>query len=367
MGHVDAPKINHLVMIDSHRLEIYWDQDIVHDNLATNYQITQLATPVEIDTDCSEADGNWATRPVYEPGKKRVTLYLLNPIHQSELNQLCLQVNGQVTNEYGSAADCTIHYQINHWQTFYTRFTQSHSGIIVKSSNQVTRETHRKAVQIIDTQLAKIPAVAQKMIEHGADLAIYGHGEDVYDIPEHRGGASILGRPVEGFGGCADDPTTSISEANVLRITEGPTQTRYLNECIMVHEFGHAIHLVGIKNLKDQSIANELLACYEHAKAHGLWPNTYIISNYEEYFATLSTIWFNVMAESVSGTWDGVRGPINTREELKLYDPQAYAFLAKIYNPVALPAPWDRTPVFFPDVLAKIKDGTIHDLPKVSS
>ena len=39
---------------------------------------------------------------------------------------------------------------------------------------------------------------------------------------------------------------------------------------------------------------------------------------------------------------DGVRGPVNTRAELKEYDPRAYAFFAKIYSHEYLPEPWNE-------------------------
>ena len=55
----------------------------------------------------------------------------------------------------------------------------------------------------------------------------------------------------------------------------------------------------------------------------------------------MCTVWFNVMQESDS--WDdGVRCPINTREELKKYDPVTYNFFAKILPDETLPAPWDE-------------------------
>ena len=61
-----------------------------------------------------------------------------------------------------------------------------------------------------------------------------------------------------------------------------------------------------------------------------VWPNTYAISNADEFFATMCTIWFSVMEESPDWT-DGVRGPVNTREDLLKYDPETYAFFDKIF------------------------------------
>jgi hypothetical protein len=341
MGHIDAPKIIHLQLIDPHRLEIYWDQEVIHTDLTSCYKIFKTGTELDFFSNRGE-DVEWDVRPVYEQVKKRTTLYLKEPITKKDLQQINVSVCGEIKNSEGTPADKNRCYTVCHWHDFYNLYTRSETGIIVKSSDNVSREAHRTAVKIIDVQLAKIPEVAKVMEAMHVEVAIYGKNEDVYDLPEHRGGADLMDRPVEGFGGIPDNPVTSIAEKNVLRIIDGPNQTRYLNECILAHEFGHAIHLIGINNLPDQTLANELIATYEHAKAENLWPNTYAISNYEEYFATLSTIWFNVMAASKSGIWDGVRGPIHRREQLAAYDPAAYQFFAKIYEKTNLPAPWNE-------------------------
>ena len=143
-----------------------------------------------------------------------------------------------------------------------------------------------------------------------------------------------------GYGGEMTNPASSISEANVIRLRTGRYATSYPNEMILVHEFGHAIHLVGMNGLKDQTLADMIRKVYQHASDNGLWPDTYAISNYEEYFATLSTVWFNVMQEGVDGRLDGIRGPVNTREELKVYDPEGYELMKHIYPEKTLPEPW---------------------------
>ena len=200
---------------------------------------------------------------------------------------------------------------------------------------------HEAAAQMIDILLEKLPETADRMRELHAELAIYALDEDAYDIPEHRAGCLYMNRPVEGYGGIDENPVTSISEANILRVLEGTYQTRYKQELILAHEFAHAIHLIGIKNLADQTLYCRSIEVYEAAKAAGKWPGSYAISNFEEYFATLTTIWFNVMEEGKDGAWDGVRGPVNTREELKRYDTGAYEYFSQLYTTRQLPYPWD--------------------------
>ena len=198
------------------------------------------------------------------------------------------------------------------------------------------------AAAIVDRMLLKIPDVTQALLRRGAQVAVYGLKECAYDIPEHRMGYCLATRHVEGFGGDSKNTISSISEANVMRLRSGRYATQYPHEMILVHEFGHAVHLVGIDGLADHTLSDRIKACYRHAKDAGLWHDTYAISNHEEYFATMGTIWFNVMQEGVDGRWDGIRGPVNTRAELKEYDPQAFALMQELYSAQALPAPWDR-------------------------
>lgn len=82
-------------------------------------------------------------------------------------------------------------------------------------------------------------------------------------------------RHVAGYGGEMTNPASSISEANVIRLRTGRYATSYPNEMILVHEFGHAIHLVGMNGLKDQTLADMIRKAYQHASDNGLWPDTY--------------------------------------------------------------------------------------------
>ncbi|MBT2289986.1 hypothetical protein J7E73_12690 [Paenibacillus albidus] len=332
-------KISAVRFIDLQRIEIYWSADAEGrgDPRAFTVELDGVGQPL-----CSNDDPEaWDTRCLYEKPKRRTTLSLQNPIQLSDLGKVTLSVVGSSHS-----------YPIKKLDLFYTRFTRTSSGILIKSSARVDYTVHGKACEMIEIMLSKRPEIGEKMAECQAALAIYGLQEDAYDIPEHRGGADFLQYPVEGFGGTPTIPVTSVSEKNVMRYVEGPSQTKYKNESIVAHEFGHAVHLIGINNLEDQTLAKQLVAAYEHAVANKLWPGTYAISNYEEYFATLTAIWFNVMAESSDGSWDGVRGPVNTRDEFKVYDPVGYAFFESIYPACSFPEPWNSTPNDFPVPMA---------------
>lgn len=332
--------------IDFHRLEIMWRHDVDGAGDPRSYlvELDGSALPIYLNED-KEAWDAWC---VYEQAKRRTTLYLQQPVQLGDLGKVTLSVVGPIQDKQRNQPVKLENYPVNSLQCFYTRFTRTSSGVLIKSSDGVDFVVHQRACTMVDLMLLKRPEIARKLIDHGAALAIYGLQENAYDIPEHRGGADFLHYEVEGFGGTTDIPVTSVSEKNVMRYIEGPYQTKYKNESILAHEFGHAIHLIGINNLEDQTLASELVSAYEHATANQLWPTTYAISNYEEYFATLTAIWFNVMAESKDGSWDGVRGPVNTRDELQEYDPVGYAFFASIYPECSFPEPWSNTPNRYP-------------------
>lgn len=230
---------------------------------------------------------------------------------------------------------------------YYTQSVTTQSGITVKANPRVDPATLDLAAAQVDVQLGKADnGIAARMADFGCSLAVYAARENAYLVPEHRGGYDPEMYDVEGYGGSEwNGCVSSISERNVLR-TRGNENTflntGYPNENILVHEFGHAVRLVGIETLADTSLSDELYAAYENSWATGRWPNTYAIGNIDEYFATLSAIWFDVMAEKPDWS-DGVRSPINTRAELREYDPQAYELFAKVYpSDQTLPAPWDE-------------------------
>ena len=233
------------------------------------------------------------------------------------------------------------------YDAYYKYSTVADCGVTVKGGRTLVQpeKTLKRAAEMVDVLLSESSFLADKMVESGCFLAVYGPGEHAFYIPEHRGTYDESMLYVEGFGGT----TCSITEANVWHWLESTKDkpladyyTKYWDENILAHEFSHGIKISGMDILADQSLANEYQMIYRHAKAAGLWPDSYAISNSDEFFATLTTIWFNVMNESGKDDyWDGVRGPINTRDELYNYDIDAYRFFSKIYPFATLGENWE--------------------------
>ncbi|KAB7790601.1 hypothetical protein [Bifidobacterium leontopitheci] len=242
--------------------------------------------------------------------------------------------------------------------SFYTKKLVSKNGIIIKSDDGVSDAALDKTRDMVDTELG-LPGtgIAAEMVRHGNAVAVYGNHEVPYLLPEQRYAFNKDMYAAEGYGGYPGDGfVSSISEKNVLRTTGDPdpaNNTAYTGESVLAHEFAHAIKLGGLDQMPDQTLANTFYRAYAHAKKAGLWAHTYAYQNSDEFFASLAAIWFNVADESGNGEYDGVRGPVDTNEEFKEYDPVTYAAYEKIFPKVSLPAPWDSTPNNWPESMAK--------------
>ena len=326
-----------VILIDDRRIEIYWGEQMRRADNENDYLVKYKGEVQELVHWTS--DMTWDYGTVYQKESMRTTLSLVHPVDPECAGEVTVQVVGKLTDVKDRPADNEKVYQTV-YQPYYVVRKKGTSGIVVKAGEKTTPAVVDKALAIIDMMLEKIPEVAEELVRRGAEVSVFGLLENAYDVPEHRMGYLLATRHVAGYGGEMTNPASSISEANVIRLRTGRYATSYPNEMILVHEFGHAIHLVGMNGLKDQTLADMIRKAYQHASDNGLWPDTYAISNYEEYFATLSTVWFNVMQEGVDGRWDGIRGPVNTREELKTYDPEGYELMKHIYPEKTLPEPW---------------------------
>lgn len=359
----DGPQITEIRVINEQKfLEIYWDRYVDENEVVSpenivltngDHTIELTAKPATGRTDSIFFDQNneqMAATDANSMERLPDDLHLASIAYTGtiDINEpLTLTVNGTATvDEQGRAAKSAEYTGIPKLD-YYTQSVTTDTGIVVKANPRVDAGTLTLAAEQVDVELAKTETgIATQMADFGCSLAVYASRENAYLIPEHRSGYDPEMYDVEGYGGSTyNNCVSSISERNVLR-TRGNADpflnTSYTNENILIHEFGHAVKLVGIETMDDTALADEFYAAYENAYLTGLWPNTYAIGNSDEFFATLSAIWFDVMAEKPDWS-DGVRSPINTRAELKEYDPTSYAFFEKIYpSDLTLPAPWDE-------------------------
>jgi len=173
------------------------------------------------------------------------------------------------------------------------------------------------------------PDVLAKMIANKARVGILAKSEVTTDLPEFRflkADTTANWDELRGLGAEIETPLNSCAEENILCYGEGIDP--YYLEDIVIHEFAHTVHGLGI-SFVDTNFDTELREAFENAKAKDLWKNTYAGSNQEEYFAEGVQDWFNLNAESIPG--DGIHNEINTRDELQKYDPTLYAIIKRYF------------------------------------
>ena len=325
------------VLIDGRRIELWWERQMRGADDVRSFSVTLDGRELAL---VNWTPGMpWSHGTLYQKERIRTTISLCEPIDVSRASDLRVSVTGDVSDLWGRSAAGLVATPV--YEPYYTQFLTSRDGIKVKASPEVQPLALEIVRDIVDIMLERLPEVAEHLRSIGAECMVFALGLDAYDVPEHRMGYLLSQRDVPGLGGDHDNPYASVAEANVIRLLSGRYTTRYHNELVFVHEFAHSIHQAGMDYLDDKTYARRVRWTYDNAVKQGLWPKTYGILDFSEYFATLSSIWFNAQAEGINGDWDGIRGPVNTRDELRVYDPEGYAFMADIYPEKWLPFPWD--------------------------
>ena len=213
-----------------------------------------------------------------------------------------------------------------HLDAFYKKYVDV-NGLPLISSWRVPDSAFTAAHRTLYAMTSMLPkAVLDSMVARGTRIAIMARYEGTTDIPEHRHlvNDTTLNWDLRarGLGGDLELPLTSCAEENVLAYQID----KYHAEDILIHEFAHSIHLIGLM-LAVPDFDTRLKQCYENAKKKGLLTNTYRETDKEEYFAEGVQDWFNVNAEMPHT--DGKHNWCNTREELQEFDPDLYNLLAE--------------------------------------
>lgn len=211
---------------------------------------------------------------------------------------------------------------------FYKKYLNA-NGFPIVSSWRVPDSALLQAYKIIVSLTGMLPAqVVNKMRECGVRIGVMARYEGTTDIPEHRYLASDTSINwdvrARGLGGSVDDPLTTCAEENLLCYQID----KYHAEDILIHEFAHTMHLAGIIQV-DTTINTRLQVALDHALAAGKFINTYAATDIAEFWAEGVQDWFNVNAEVPKP--DGKHNYVNTRVELKEYDPELYAILAEYF------------------------------------
>ena len=237
---------------------------------------------------------------------------------------------------------CPVHGQVTgipegkNIPSFYQKYIET-EGLYVTSSGKVSDEALLKACDIISLMLAKRPDVKAHMVKKGCHVMIIGKDEETCDLPEFahicncEDSIKYWNWRARGFGGAPEDEfSSSCGEENLLALP----QDKYVGENILIHEFAHLIHTVGIVGV-EPDFNERLEALRQNAIREGLWEKTYAVSNKEEYFAECVQSFFN--CNRYAEPANGVHNWVNRRTKLKTYDPDMYRLLQEYFYEIEIP------------------------------
>ena len=205
-------------------------------------------------------------------------------------------------------------------------------GMPVVASAKVNPYAVKEAAWLIRKMIGHRKDVLRALVANRVRFAVMARNELTTQIPEHSDLIPDFywDRRARGLGPTRTRPATSAGEENLLNYPGDP----YATENILIHEFGHAIHEMGLDSV-DSGFSNRLMKTYDEARQRGLWTNTYAITNKEEYWAEGVQSWFDTNREH-----DSEHNHVNTRDELKQYDPALATLLEEVFGDTE----WRYTP-----------------------
>ena len=242
------------------------------------------------------------------------------------------------------------------FDAFYGKFCSA-GGLPILASKAVPDQALQQAYDIIMNMSAKKPDALKALVTGGVKFAVIGANENTTDLPEYNwlktDPNTNWDARSRGLGATEYTPLSSGAEENLLCYHDD----RYYGENIAVHEFAHTFLKMGIAKV-DSTFVDKVKKAYDNAIKQKLWWNTYADDNYDEYWAEGVQDYFNVNTEYPAGiTGDsltatatalasknlnvhqlegnGIHNFVNTREELKLYDPTLYDLLTQVFPTTA--------------------------------
>lgn len=202
---------------------------------------------------------------------------------------------------------------------FYQKHVSA-GGFPIVSSQKVTDHALLEAGYLVNRMLADRPDIRKALIQSKVRLVVMAYCEMTTDVPEHSQMEPPLfwDRRARGLGATPGNPVVSCGEENLLRYPGDP----YHEENILIHEFAHAMHNVGLHSV-DPSFQGKIEKVYRAAMEAGRWEGKYAANNPDEFWA-----------EAVQSYFDTNRKPdhdhnhVDTREELFEYEPDLAALVA---------------------------------------
>ena len=123
-------------------------------------------------------------------------------------------------------------------------------GLPVVASAKVNPYAVKEAAWLIQQMIGHRQDILQALAENNVRFAVMAHNELTTQIPEHSDLQPdyYWDRRARGLGSTPTRPAVSCGEENLLNYQGDP----YFTENILVHEFAHAIHQMGLNTVDPQ-------------------------------------------------------------------------------------------------------------------
>jgi hypothetical protein len=209
---------------------------------------------------------------------------------------------------------------------FYKKYVSA-DGLPVVASGKVPGPALLEARELVRHMLRNRPDVRDALIRAAVRVAVMARAEVTTDVPEHRDlrPRGYWDRRARGVGATTRRPAVSCAEENLL----GYKDDRYRGESILIHEFAHTIHEMGLAAV-DPTFDARLRKLYGRAMRKGLWRKTYAATNHKEYWAEGVQSFFH--ANLTADPPNGVHNHVGTREQLAKYDPDLAKLIAEVFR-----------------------------------
>ncbi|HEX6271710.1 MAG TPA: hypothetical protein VFZ53_01655 [Polyangiaceae bacterium] len=210
---------------------------------------------------------------------------------------------------------------------FYERYLDGR-GIPVVSSENVSATALERACVTTVHLLDKRADVRARLAENGFRVAVIGVDEVLTELPEYRDLDELYpdvdwDYTIRSLGaGLLERPVSTVGEENLLCSSDDP----YAGESIAIHSIAHGLRSFGIVDV-DPPWDERLEAAYEAATRAGLWEGTFAATDASQYWAEGVQGWYDANLEATPA--DGLHNEVDTRRELKAYDPELWALIAE--------------------------------------
>ncbi|HEX3134847.1 MAG TPA: hypothetical protein VHX44_14875, partial [Planctomycetota bacterium] len=151
-----------------------------------------------------------------------------------------------------------------HLPPFYAKYLDC-GGLAILSSARVSDYALREAEYFVRHELLRRDDLLRAISQADIRLAVMAPSEFTTDIPEHSdlAPASYWNRRARGLGATTKQPAMSCGKENLLCLAGDP----YPTENILIHEFAHVIHEIGLAAV-DPTFDARLQHAFSEAKAN---------------------------------------------------------------------------------------------------